>query len=200
MSLHLTSHLRPALTCTAVFTLLTGVLYPGAVTAVAQLFWPAQANGSLISHDGRVVGSALIGQPFTSAAYFHGRPSAAGAGYDASASSGSNKGPTDSTLRALVAARVDSAVAEGATRGAVPADLVTASASGLDPDISPANAQLQARRVAASRHVPLERVLALVNQEITPRQFGILGEPRVNVLQLNRVMDSTLGAVRGARP
>ncbi len=182
--------LRPALVLTIAFTLLTGLLYPGVVTVVAQSLFPSEASGSLITQRGRVVGSALIGQQFTSAHYFHGRPSAAGAGYDANASAGSNKGPTDSTLQAQIVARVDSAIAAGASKGQIPADLVTASASGLDPDISPANAEWQATRVAATRGVAPEQVRALVNTHITTRQFGVLGEPRVNVLRLNLALDS----------
>lgn len=186
--------LRPALVLTIAFTLLTGLVYPGAVTLIAQSLFPSQASGSLITQHGRVVGSALIGQQFSTARYFHGRPSAAGAGYDANASAGSNKGPTDSTLQAQIAARVDSAIAAGATRGQIPADLVTASASGLDPDISPANAQWQAARVAASRGLKPERLRAFVLTHVTPRQFGLLGEPRVNVLRLNLALDSAFPA------
>jgi K+-transporting ATPase ATPase C chain len=196
LSLRLTAHLRPALVLTLVLTVLTGLLYPGLVTLLAQTLFPAQANGSLVVRDGRRVGSALIGQAFRGAGYLHPRPSAAGAGYDASASSGSNKGPTDSTLAAQIAARVDSAVADGATRGRVPADLVTASASGLDPDLSPASALLQAARVATARRVPLETVKALITAHITPRQFGVLGEPRVNVLAVNLALDSAFGVGR----
>ncbi|MBY0490379.1 MAG: potassium-transporting ATPase subunit KdpC [Gemmatimonadaceae bacterium] len=196
LSLRLNPHLRPALVLTLVLTVLTGLLYPGLVTLLAQTLFPAQANGSLVVRNGRRVGSALIGQAFRGAGYLHPRPSAAGGGYDASASSGSNKGPTDSTLAAQIAARVDSAVADGATRGRVPADLVTASASGLDPDLSPASAQLQAARVATARRVPLETVKALITAHITPRQFGVLGEPRVNVLAVNLALDSAFGVGR----
>lgn len=186
--------LRPALVLTTVFTLLTGLVYPGAVTLIAQALFPSAASGSLITQHGRVVGSALIGQQFSSARYFHGRSSAAGAGYDASASAGSNKGPTDSTLQAQIAERVDSAIAAGATRGEIPTDLVTASASGLDPDISPANAQWQAERVAASRGLKPKQLQAFVLAHVTPRQFGLLGEPRVNVLKLNLALDSAFPA------
>jgi K+-transporting ATPase ATPase C chain len=193
-----TQQIRPALVMTAVLCLLTGVVYPGVVTGIAQLLFPRQAAGSLVSHGGRTIGSALIGQSFTGAGYFHGRPSAAGAGYDANASSGSNKGPTDSTLLALVTARTDSAVAAGATRGAVPADLVTASGSGLDPHISPASAALQVARVARARNVEPPAVEALVRRFTEPRQFGILGEARVNILQLNLAVDSAFSAPGGA--
>lgn len=184
-----TKHLRAAAVLTLFLAALTGVVYPGAVTAVAQMLFPRQANGSLVEADGRVVGSALIGQSFTQPWYFHGRPSAAGHGYDASASAGSNLGPTDARLAAAVAARVDTAVADGAVRGAVPADLVTASASGLDPHISPASARVQVARVARARGVDSSAVAALVERQVEGRQFGILGEPRVNVLLLNIALD-----------
>ncbi len=187
----LKSQVRPALVMTLVLCVITGVVYPGAVTGVAQLLFPDQANGSLITRDGTVRGSALIGQGFSAPQYFHSRPSAAGAnGYDAAASSGSNKGPTDSTLRSLVTERVGAAVADGATAGEVPADLVTASGSGLDPHISPANAALQVARVAKARGVSVSSVQALVRAHTEARQFGVLGEPRVNVLQLNLAVDS----------
>lgn len=182
--------LRAATVLTALLMLLTGVLYPGAVTAAAHLLFPRQANGSLVEVGGRVVGSALIGQSFTQPWYFHGRPSAAGGGYDAAASSGSNKGPTDAKLAAAIAERVDSAVAGGAARGAVPSDQVTASASGLDPHISPANARGQVGRVARARGADSAAVLALVDRVTEGRQFGLLGEPRVNVLLLNIALDS----------
>jgi K+-transporting ATPase ATPase C chain len=194
MSLRLASQLRPALVLTAVLAGLTGLAYPLSVTAIAHTLFPAQANGSLIERDGRPRGSRLIGQPFAGERYLHPRPSAAGSGYDANTSAGSNKGPTDSTLAAQIAARVDSAVATGAARGTVPADLVTASASGLDPDISPANAMLQAVRVARARGVPTDTIRAFISARVTPRQFGLLGEPRVNVLALNLALDSAFSA------
>lgn len=194
----LKNQLRPALVMTAVLCLVTGFVYPGLVTAVAQVLFPAQANGSLLERNSQVIGSALIGQAFTSDAYFHGRPSAAGDGYNASASSGSNKGPTDSTLRALVAKRVDSAVAGGATRGQIPADLVTASASGLDPHISPASADMQVDRVAKARGVSPATIRTVLARHVEARQFGLLGEPRVNVLQLNLAVDSAYRPRRGA--
>ena len=181
--------LRAAAILTLALAVLTGVLYPGAVTAVAHLAFPQQATGSLVMVDGRVVGSRLIGQRFTQPWYFHGRPSAAGAGYDGTASGGTNKGPTDATLAVAVAARVDTAVAEGAVHGSVPSDLVTASASGLDPHISPANARLQVARVARARHADSAAVAALVERHVEGRQFGVLGEPRVNVLLLNIALD-----------
>ena len=190
--------LRPAIMLTLVLCLITGLLYPGAVTGLAQLLFPAQANGSLVTVNGRVVGSALIGQSFTRPEYFHPRPSAAGAGYDAAASAGTNKGPVDRKLAdTLIAMRVDSAVAElGAIKGAVPSDLVTASASGLDPHISPANAALQIVRVAKARGVDPVAVRRLVEARTEGRQFGVFGEPRVNVLLLNIAVDSAFPMVK----
>ncbi len=184
------SLLRPACALTVILTILCGALYPAVVTSLAHVLFPWQASGSPISVNGRVVGSALIGQRFTRPEYFHGRPSAAGDGYDATASGGTNRGPTDSTLAALIARRVDSAVADGAVRGSVPADLVTASASGLDPHISPASARVQIARVARARGVADAQVESLIVRAIEPRQFGVLGEPRVNVLRLNLALDS----------
>jgi potassium-transporting ATPase KdpC subunit len=186
------SHLRPGIVLTLLLCLLTGVVYPGVVTGLAQLLFPWQAHGSLIMAHGRVVGSALIGQSFTRPEYFHPRPSAAGGGYDGTASGGSNRGPTDRRLAdTLIAGAVARAVAEdGAVRGRIPADLATASASGLDPHISPANAELQATRVARARGIRVDSVLDLVRRHVEGRQFGLLGEPRVNVLQLNLALDS----------
>ena len=173
---------------TVVMAVLLGVVYPLVITAVAQLTMRAKADGQLLRRGGTVVGSALIGQPFTGPGYFHSRPSAAGAGYDAAASSGSNYGPTN---KALVD-RVDASVkTEGTGDRAVPVDLVTASASGLDPDVTPAAALYQVARVARERHMPEAAVRALVERHVTPRQFGLLGEPRVNVLQLNLALDGT---------
>jgi K+-transporting ATPase ATPase C chain len=180
--------LRPALVLLFGFTLLTGLLYPLAITGVAQLLLPAQANGSLVRDGGRVVGSELIGQSFASPRYFHGRPSAAGQGYDAAASSGSNLGPTSADLKASIEERVAARRAEGA-RGSVPADLVTASGSGLDPDISPASAFLQVRRVAAVRGLPEDKVRQLVASQVRSPLLGMIGEPRINVLALNRQLD-----------
>jgi K+-transporting ATPase ATPase C chain len=189
----LRGQIRPALMITLVLCVLTGLIYPGIVTGLAQALFPAQAGGSLVTVNGKVVGSALIGQPFTRAEYFHSRPSAAGSGYDATSSGGTNKGPTDRKLAdTLIGARVDGALTEYAIkRGAVPSDLVTASASGLDPHISPANAQLQVARVASARHADPAAVRQVVDAHTEGRQFGIFGEPRVNVLLLNIAIDST---------
>ena len=188
----LRNQLRPALALTAILMVVTGLFYPGLVTAAAELLFPRQANGSLVVAGGRVVGSALIGQRFAGAGYFHPRPSAAGAGYDDTLSSGTNLGPTSAKLAdTLVAVAVDSAVRlDGAVRGRIPSDLVTASGSGLDPHISPASAALQVARVARVRGVAAEAVRALVARITEGRQFGILGEPRVNVLRLNLALDS----------
>ena len=188
----LRKQLRPAIVMTLVLCVLTGLIYPGVVTALAQVIFPRQANGSLVSVNGRVVGSALIGQTFTQPYYFHSRPSAAGAGYDGTASSGTNKGPTDAKLAdTLIANAVDSAVKnDGAVKGHIPTDMVTSSASGLDPHISPANAYLQVARVARARHADSAAVRALLDRHVEGRQFGFFGEPRVNVLLLNIALDS----------
>jgi potassium-transporting ATPase KdpC subunit len=190
------THLRPAIVLTLLLCVITGFVYPGIVTGLAQLFFPWQAHGSLVTASGRVVGSALIGQPFTKPEYFHPRPSAAGAGYDATASAGTNKGPTDRRLAGtLVAGAVATAVEEdGAVRGHVPSDMATASASGLDPDISPANAELQVARVARARNVPADSIRAILRRHTAGRQFGFFGEPRVNVLLLNLALDSLVPA------
>jgi K+-transporting ATPase ATPase C chain len=186
------NHIKPAILMTLVLCVVTGLIYPGVVTGLAQVLFPRQANGSLVTVNGRVVGSALIGQPFAKPEYFHPRPSAAGNGYDATASSGTNKGPTDPKLAdTLIAQAVDSAVKlEGARKGAIPADMVTSSASGLDPHISPANAYLQVARVARARNADSAKVRALVDAHVEGRQFGFFGEPRVNVLLLNIALDS----------
>ena len=186
------NQLRPAIVVTVVLMVITGLVYPGFVTAVAQLVFPRQANGSLVARDGRVIGSALIGQQFARAEYFHARPSAAGAGYDDTLSTGTNKGPTDARLAdTLIAGAVDSAVKlDGAVKGQVPADLVTSSGSGLDPHISPAAAELQVARVARVRGLDPAVVRALVARHTEGRQFGFFGERRVNVLLLNLALDS----------
>jgi K+-transporting ATPase ATPase C chain len=179
----------------ALFTLVVlGLAYPLAMTGIAQVLMPAQSNGSLVkSANGTVIGSSLIGQNFTDAKYFHSRPSAAGAdGYDASASGASNLAPTSKALVDAVTSRVASAVAEdpGLVAGKVPIDMVTASASGLDPDISIANALAQVARVAAARGMSADAVRNVVDAHITPRTLGLLGEPRVNVLELNLALDA----------
>ena len=187
--------LRPALVALAVFTVLLGVVYPLVTTAVAQVAFPDEADGSLIERDGVVVGSSLIGQPFAAPEYFHPRPSAAGAGYDGSASSGSNLGPLSPDLLAAVAERVAAYREENGLPDtvAVPVDAVTASGSGLDPHISIANARLQAPRVAAARGLEVAEVAALIDAHTAGRTFGILGEPGVNVLELNLALDDRAG-------
>lgn len=187
--------LRPALVLLLLLTGLTGLLYPLAITGAAQLAFPAAANGSLVRDGDRVVGSALVGQSFTSPGYFHGRPSAAGEGYDAAASSGSNLGPTSAALAASIGERVAAARAEGVT-GVVPADLATASGSGLDPHISPANALSQVRRVAVARGLSEPSLRALVTRSVETPVAGLFGEPRVNVLALNRQVDRMAAQTR----
>ena len=184
--------LRPALVLFFILTLLTGVAYPLLVTGAAQLLFPAQAGGSLILRDGKPVGSSLIGQNFTDPGHFWGRPSATGPmPYNASASSGSNQGPLNPALVDAVKGRIDALRApDPGNAGPVPVDLVTASASGLDPHISPAAARYQAARVARVRGLPLERVQQLVTQETETPLFGLLGEPRVHVLRLNLALDA----------
>lgn len=185
----MSEHFRPALVLLALFSLLCGLAYPLSVTGLAKLAFPRQAGGSLIEQDGRIIGSALIGQSFTQPHYFHGRPSAAGAaGYDASASSGSNLGPTSKVLQARVAAEVGRRKAEN-PGAPVPAELVTASGSGLDPQLSPAAVRFQIPRVAAARGLPPARLDALIAAHTEPRAIGLFGEPTVNLLALNRALD-----------
>jgi K+-transporting ATPase ATPase C chain len=181
-------NLLTAVLMTIVTIILFGIFYPLVVTALAQLLFPKQANGQLIRGGDQVIGSRLIGQPFTSARYFHPRPSAAGNGYDAANSSGSNLGPTNQKLIDRVRAAVVAARAEN-PNVPVPVDLVTASGSGLDPDISPASAYFQVPRVAHARAISEERLREIVAAHIEPRTIGILGEPRVNVLELNLALD-----------
>lgn len=183
--------LRPALVSVFVFTVLLGFVYPLVATAIGQVAFNHQVNGSLIERNGKVVGSELIGQTFTSPQYFHSRPSAAGAGYDGSASSGSNLGPLNPDLLAAVADRVAAYREENGLGAdvAVPVDAVTASASGLDPHISIANARLQAPRVARERGLDLALVLGLVDKNTDGRSLGLLGEPGVNVLMLNLALE-----------
>lgn len=193
-------HIWSAISMTLVLMMITGLMYPMLVTGIAQLLFPQQANGSLIIENGQIVGSTLIGQRFSGPRYFHPRPSAAGEGYDPLASGGTNKGPTDRRLAdTLIANAVDSIIArDSAHRGHIPSDLATSSGSGLDPDISPASAMLQIDRVARTRDVNPATVSAIVAQHVEGRQFGLLGEPRVNVLSLNLALDSLL-ATRATR-
>jgi K+-transporting ATPase ATPase C chain len=187
----LRDHLRPAIVLTLLLCAITGLLYPGVVTALAQILFPHQANGSLIEVNGRVLGSELIGQQFGRPEYFHSRPSAAGAGYDAAASAATNKGPTDRKLADTLIAGTVARVARQdlVERGRIPSDMVTASASGLDPHISPANAEAQAGRVARERRLSVDSVRTLVRRHTEGRQLGVFGEPRVNVLLLNLELD-----------
>jgi K+-transporting ATPase ATPase C chain len=189
----LIQELRPAILILLVLTVVTGVAYPLLVTGIAQLVWPSEANGSLIERDGKVLGSALIGQPFSASKYFWSRPSAtAPVPYNAGASSGSNQGPLNPALADAVKARIQALkTADPGQTAPVPVDLVTASASGLDPHISPAAAEYQVPRVARVRGLPEDKVRELVAQHTAGRQLGILGEPRVNVLELNLALDST---------
>ena len=185
------AHLRPAIVSLIMLSVVTGLAYPALVTAIAQVVFPYQANGSLIVKDGKTVGSALIGQPFDDPKYFWSRPSATSPfGYNAGASSGSNLSPTNPALIEAVKGRVDALrAADPGNTAPVPADLVTASGSGLDPHISPAAALYQVGRVAKARKLEPDAVRQLVDRYTEGRQLGFLGEPRVNVLQLNLALD-----------
>ena len=192
----MTSYLRPAVVLLGAFTILTGIAYPLAMTGVVQIVLPDQANGSLVERGGAIVGSSLIGQPFTSDRYFHPRPSAAGQnGYDAAASSGSNLGPLSAML--LDRVKHDVAKLRGDGTAAIPADAVTTSASGLDPHVSPAYADMQVERVAKARGVSPDRVRAVVAGNTAGDDLGIIGEPRINVLELNLALDAALGTGSG---
>ena len=183
------NNLITAVLMTAVTTVLLGLVYPLVVTVLAQVIFPDKANGQLIQRgDGILIGSRIIGQPFVGPSYFHSRPSAAGAGYDAGASSGSNLGPTSQKLKDRVQLDIQRLQAENPGKS-VPIDLVTASASGLDPHISPAGAEFQVDRVARERGITADQVQQLITTHTERRQFGLLGEPRVNVLELNLDLD-----------
>ena len=190
-------NLITAVLMTAATTILLGVAYPLMVTGLAQLLFPRQANGQLITVHGKVVGSRIIGQAFTSPGYFHSRPSFAGSGYDAANSNGSQLGPTNKKFIERVKADVEAAKEQNPD-APVPIDLVTGSASGLDPDISPASAAFQSPRVAAARGISQEELQKLVIQHTLNRQWGFLGEPRVNVLELNLDLDDRYPLARQA--
>jgi K+-transporting ATPase ATPase C chain len=189
--MNITKHLITAVLMTIVTTLLLGVVYPLVVTGLAQVLFPEKANGQLLERDGKVIGSRIIGQSFSSPGYFRGRPSAAGTGYDAANSGGTNLGPTNKKLVAAVTSGVEAARKENAS-DPVPIDLVTSSASGLDPHVSPASAAFQVPRVARERGVAAADVQRLVDAHTQGRQLGFLGEPVVNVLELNLALDAQM--------
>jgi potassium-transporting ATPase KdpC subunit len=189
------SHMRPAISIFVMFTILTGILYPSLVTVIAQTLFPHQANGSLIRQEDRMIGSSLIGQSFTNPKYFWGRISATSPSpYNAASSSGSNLGPSNAALIAAVQERVNALKQYDTSKDLVPVDLVTSSASGLDPHISPAAAEYQVARIASSRNLSEGKIHDLVAQCTQGRQFGLLGEPRVNVLELNIALDKVKGS------
>jgi len=189
------AHLAPAIRVTIVFTVLTGGIYPAAVTGVSAVLFPRQAHGSLLTRDGKVIGSALIAQNFTRPEYFHPRPSAAN--FDASASTGANWGPTNQKLIDRVKASIVQYRQENPDyTGPVPADAVTASASGLDPEISPANAEIQVARVARARGIQPDQVRVVVGEVTDGRWLAFIGEPRVNVLKLNLAVDERFGRMK----
>jgi K+-transporting ATPase ATPase C chain len=185
----LLKHIYPAVALTIVLTVLLGIIYPFVVTGLSELLFMEKARGSLIEREGKVIGSRLIGQPFKGAGYFHSRPSAAGSGYDATASGGTNLGPTSKQLfEEQVRGRSKQLRTENSNIE-IPIDLITSSGSGLDPHISPAAAEFQVLRVARERRMSEDAVRWLVRKHIEGRQFGVLGEPRVNVLELNLTLD-----------
>ena len=187
--MNLIKHIYPAVALTIVLTVLVGIVYPFVITGLSDLIFKEKARGSLIEREGKVIGSRLIGQPFNGPGYFHSRPSAAGSGYDATASGGTNLGPTSKVLLEVqVRARSKQLRAENPA-GEIPVDLVTSSGSGLDPHVSPAAAEFQVHRVAREHGMGEDKVRRLVREHTEGRQFGILGEPRVNVLELNLALD-----------
>ena len=189
VNMKLFKHIYPAVALTIVLTVLVGLIYPFVMTGLSELFFKEKARGSLIEREGKVIGSRLIGQPFNGESYFHSRPSAAGSGYDATASGGTNLGPTSKPLlEEQVKSRVKPLHAENPNRE-IPIDLITSSGSGLDPHISPAAADFQIPRVARERRMSEDKVKQLIREHTEGRQFGVLGEPRVNVLELNLALD-----------
>jgi K+-transporting ATPase ATPase C chain len=196
LNMNLSKHIYPAVAFTIVLTVLVGIIYPFVITGLSELLFKEKARGSLIEREGKVVGSRLIGQPFSGAGYFQTRPSAAGSGYDATASGGTNLGPTSKQLfEEQVKGRSRQLRAENPDVE-IPIDLITSSGSGLDPHISPAAAQFQIPRVARERRMSQDEVKRLVHQCTEGRQFGVLGEPRVNVLELNLALDETLSKAK----